>query len=158
MSPWTKQRIYETEERFCVLSVNCCFLCLIRLYKIAIFTYDYGNKSRDRQNNVRYRLHCFLIIILHRSSSANARFFNKHTDGHGRQTISNMNEIIKVIHMKMKLPHGWYAACGRPITSNTAVVSSWFEVTCKNCKLEEVTHHPEIEYSSLTATTTSGRL
>jgi hypothetical protein len=62
-----------------------------------------------------------------------------------------MHEMIKVIHMKKKFPHGWYAACGRDITSNTAVVSSWSEVTCKNCKLKEIGHEQSMLYPELSA-------
>jgi hypothetical protein len=69
-----------------------------------------------------------------------------------------MNEMIKVIHMKKKFPHGWYAACGRDITSNTVVVSSWSEVTCKNCKLKEIIHRQNMTYSGLSAEITAERL
>ena len=77
------------------------------------------------------------------------KFFNKVTGDRCRQTIMNMSENSKVIHMKKKFPHGWHAACGREITSNTSVVSSWSKVTCKNCKLKQVSHANRVHYSRL---------
>ncbi len=66
-----------------------------------------------------------------------------------------MNEMSKVVHMKKKFTHGWYAACGREITSNTAIVFSWPEVTCKNCKLKQWSSSGSTEYSGLLASITS---
>jgi hypothetical protein len=51
--------------------------------------------------------------------------------------IFEMTEIIKAIHIKKKFPHGWYTACGRDITARTALVSSWAEVTCKDCRSKQ---------------------
>jgi hypothetical protein len=76
---------------------------------------------------------------------------SKDTGGRHRETILNMKEVIKIIHMKKKFPHGWYAACGREITSNTSVVSSWSEVTCKNCKLKYLRHTDRMKFSGLSA-------
>jgi hypothetical protein len=61
-----------------------------------------------------------------------------------------MSDMVKVVHMKKRFPHGWFAACGRPITAHSTVVSSWSEVTCKNCKLKEMGQEESLEYSDLT--------
>jgi hypothetical protein len=68
-----------------------------------------------------------------------------------------MNDTTKIIHMKIKFPHGWYAACGRTITSNIIAVSSWSEVTCKNCKLKQLSYSDFEKYSGLSAGVASNK-
>jgi hypothetical protein len=51
-------------------------------------------------------------------------------------------KIVKAVHMKKLFPHGWFAACGRALTSTVLFESSWSKVTCKNCKLKQKEYDP----------------